>query len=79
MDWKNVDLEDDYERDQNIIDPYSFDVLLLEISCNIRDINPGTVRDQFESSLKAKIDSAREVFDNNFDNILKRALKERES
>lgn len=44
MDWKNVDLDDGYERDQNILDPYDFDTLLLEISCNVRDINPETIR-----------------------------------
>jgi hypothetical protein len=78
MDWRNVDLEDGYERDQNIIDAYSFDTLLLEISCNIRDINPVTVRAQFETSLKSKIDSAREVFENNFKNIVNQSLKEKQ-
>ena len=79
MDWKNVDLEDGYERDQNILDPYDFDTLLLEITCNVRDINSETVKTQFETTLKSKIDSAREVFANNFENIIKQAIKERES
>jgi hypothetical protein len=79
MDWRNVDLEDGYERDQNILDAYSFDTLLLEVSCNIRDINTETVRAQFETSLKSKIDSAREVFENNFKNIVNQSLKERQS
>jgi hypothetical protein len=78
MDWRNVDLEDGYERDQNILDAYSFDTLLLEVSCNIRDINTETVRAQFETSLKSKIDSAREVFENNFKNIVNQSLKERQ-
>ena len=38
MDWKNVDLSSDYERSQDILSSYSFDTLLLEISCNIKDI-----------------------------------------
>lgn len=79
MDWTNVDLEDGYERDQNILDPYNFDTLLLEITCNVRDINPETVRAQFETTLKSKIDSAMEVFANNFENIIKQASKERAS
>jgi len=78
MDWRNVDLEDGYERDQNILDAYSFDTLLLEVSCNIRDINTETIRAQFETSLKSKIDSAREVFENNFKNIVNQSLKERQ-
>lgn len=77
MNWKNVDLEDGYERDQNILDPYDFDTLLLEITCNVRDINAETVKVQFETTLKSKIDSAREVFANNFENIIKQAIKER--
>jgi hypothetical protein len=74
MNWKNVDLTDAYERDQNILDPYSFDVLLMECEHNVKDINAETVKAQFEHELQMKIDSAREVFRNNADNILKEAL-----
>ena len=77
MNWKNVDLNSAYERDQNILDGYSFDTLLLEISCNLREVNERTIREQFEISLRAKIDSAREVFENNLKNIVKMAIKER--
>lgn len=77
MDWKNVNLKDNYERDQNIIDPLNFDTLLLEISCNIRNINKETIKAQFEEDLKNRIQSAREVFNNNIDNILNEALKYR--
>ena len=79
MNWKNIDLKSAYERDQNILDGYSFDTLLLEISCNLREVNERTIREQFEISLKSKIESAREVFDNNLKNIVKTALKERKS
>ena len=77
MDWKNVNLTDGYERDQNIIDPLSFDTLLLEISCNCREINEATVKAQFEADLQSKIESAREVFNNNLQNIVKKAIEER--
>ncbi|MFT6879124.1 MAG: hypothetical protein ACJARG_000048 [Arcticibacterium sp.] len=75
MDWKNVDLENGYERDQCILDPYSFDTLLLEVSCNVKEINRETVRKQFEEILNSKIISAREVFENNLDNIVESAIK----
>ena len=78
MNWENVNLLDSYERDQNIIDPLSFDTLLLEIGCNIRDINEATIKEQFEIDLQSKINSSREIFEANKSNILKQALKERE-
>ena len=79
IDWENVNLNSPYERDQNILDGYSFDTLLLEISCNVRDINRQTVIYQFEHSMKNKIQSAKEVFNNNLDNIVKKAIEERKS
>ena len=78
MDWNNVNLKSGYERGQNILDPYSFDTLLTEISCNIRDINEETVKQQFETELKNKIRSAREVFKANLHNIVKEAQEYRE-
>ena len=77
MDWKNVDLSSPYERDQNILNEYSFETLLLEISCNLRDINTDTVKKQFEISLNSKVQSAREVFYNNIENITETAIRER--
>ena len=79
MNWKNVDLISPYERNQNILNEYSFETLLLEISCNLRDINTDTVKKQFEISLNSKIQSAREVFNNNLNNIVKKAIEERKN
>lgn len=73
MNWNNVDLNSGYEREQNILDSLSFDILLLEISCNVKNITPTSVRQQFEETLKSKIESAREVFENNLKNIVKNA------
>ncbi len=77
MNWEKVNLESNYERSQNILDEYSFDILLLEVNCNIKDITKETIKKQFEESLKMKIDSAREIFAANLDNIVKQAIKER--
>lgn len=76
MNWQSVNLDDNYERDQNIIDPLSFDTLLLEINCNCKDINEATVRQQFETDLKSRIASAREVFEMNLKNIVRQAKQE---
>ena len=73
INWENVNLSDGYERNQNIIDPLSFDALLLEINCNLSNINAETVKKQFEEDLKSRIESAREVFENNLRNIIDNA------
>ena len=39
MDYLNIDMQSPYETDQNILTHYSIDRLLLEISCNMRDIS----------------------------------------
>lgn len=36
MNWNNINLENEYEANKNILEPYKFDTLLLEINCNIR-------------------------------------------
>ena len=79
INWNNIDLKSSYERDLNLIDALSFDTLLLEIACNIRDINPQTVSEQFETDLQSRIDEAREVFALNLANIVKQANRERKS
>jgi hypothetical protein len=72
-DYSNIDLNSGYQKDLNIIDPLSFADLLLEINCNIPDINERTVRRQFEQDLQRTIDSAREVFESNLSNIVSHA------
>jgi 3-dehydroquinate dehydratase len=78
MNWKNVNLQGGYERDQNILGPYSFDTLLLECHCNIpmQNVNRETVKQQFETELNNKIREAREIFADNLDNIVKQVNKE---
>lgn len=80
IDWSNVDLNDSYQRDQNILDPYDFDTLLLEISCNIRDedLNISTIEKHAQDILKSKYQSALEIVRNNIVNIRNQAIKERE-
>lgn len=77
MNWNNVNLKSNYERSQNILDPYNFDTLLLEISCNINDINEHTVTAQFNEVLRIKIESAKDIFKSNLKNIVKEALEYR--
>lgn len=77
MNWKNIDLKSDYELSQPILDPYSTETLLLEITCNVRDINRATVTAQFIESLNQNIRTAKEIFADNLDNIVKEATRQR--
>ena len=78
MNWNNVNLsEESSERESNLIDPLTFDTLLLEIHCNIKDINPETVKQQFKEDLNNRVQEAWDVFNSNLNNIVKQAKKER--
>lgn len=77
MDYFNIDLNSDYERNADILDGYNLDTLFLEISCNLREINEETVRKQFYESLNSKIQCAKDIFNANLQNIVKYAQEER--
>jgi hypothetical protein len=76
MDWNNVDLNS-HEIDSYLIDPLTFEILLLEINCNIPEITPATVTAQFEEDLQSRIEEARSVFKSNLKNIVKKAKQDR--
>lgn len=80
MDYKNINLEDSYEREKPVLDSYSIDELLLEISCNFRKeaITPENVRRHIKEALDLRYWEALEIIEDNLDNICKQAIKERE-
>lgn len=77
MDFLNINLNNDHERNTDILDGYNLDTLFLEISCNLREINEETVKKQFYESLNSKIQTAKEIFNANLQNIVKYAQEER--
>lgn len=77
MNWNDINLNSSYERAQPIIDSLSFDTLLLEINCNIKDINEAAIRAQFEEDLRNRIINAKEVFEANLNNIVSEAINYR--
>ena len=77
MDYFNIDLNSDYERNADILDGYNLDTLFLEISCNVPEINEETVKKQFYESLNSKIQCAKDIFNANLQNIVKYAQEER--
>jgi hypothetical protein len=73
MDYKNINLKSGYELGQNIIEPLTSKALLLEIHCNIREINEQTILEQFETDLQSRITCAREIMKANIKNFVKGA------
>lgn len=78
IDWNNVDLDSPSETSHNLIEGLTFDALLLEINCNLPEINAETVTAQFESDLQSRISEARDIFRTNLKNIVRHTRKERE-
>ena len=79
MDWTNINLSDNYERSQNVLNAYSFDTLLLEISTNLNEITEETIKTYFEKEFRLKINEAKEIFNDNLKNIVAKATEERNS
>jgi len=79
MDWTNIDLESGYEKSQNLMDGYTFEQLLLEIYCNLREENltPEEIKKHTESVFKAKYEEAIEILNDNLINITNYAKNER--
>ncbi|MEI8138162.1 MAG: hypothetical protein WCH21_12630 [Bacteroidota bacterium] len=77
INWKKVDLTDGYQRGLTMLDSYDFDTLLLEISCNIRDINEDSVKAQAMLIIKQKYQTAIEILNDNLTNITNQAKKKR--
>lgn len=78
QDWNNVDLSRGcHERDSFLIDPLTFDTLLLEVVCNCRDIDEAAVLKQFETDLRSRVNEAIEICKANLSNITRQARKDR--
>ncbi len=77
MNLNNVNLQDPNERFSNLIDPLTFNTLLLDIYLNVKEVNEESVRQQFKESLDSRCETAKEVFEMNLTNIIEQAKTER--
>mgnify|MGYP003150671173 CR=1 FL=1 len=77
MDWNNVDLTNSYEKDQDFLNSYSFDTLLMEIHCNIpkEKITPEVIMKHAKEVLKNRYDEALSILESNLTNITNEAKK----
>tara|TARA_R100000278_G_scaffold116625_1_gene96105 strand:- start:188 stop:430 length:243 start_codon:yes stop_codon:yes gene_type:complete len=79
MDWKNVNLESNYEKSKNLLENYTFEDLLLEIYCNFKEeeIEHISIFEYAKSVFKMKYNEAIEILNLNLNNITNHAKKER--
>ena len=78
VNWSMIDLSSPHETSLPLIYEYTFDGLLLEISCNLREINEKTVMAQFEEALSSRTQSARDIMKENITSIVDHAKAQRE-
>lgn len=76
-DWTNLELPED--NDLNLLEAYSIDALLLEVSCNLPEINAKTVKAQALESLATNLQDFHAILDANLDSIVKEALAQRKA
>lgn len=78
INWSKINLSDGYQRSLNLLENYTFDTLLLEVSCNIKDseINKETVKAQALETINAKYQEALELLNDNLENLTNEAIKE---
>ena len=77
MDWTNVDLENDFEINKELVDSMTFKDFLLIISCGVSDINEESIQRAFDNRLAEIAEEARDIFESNKKNIIKKAKKNR--
>ena len=75
--WNNINLDDNYQANLNLLENYTFDTLLLEVECNLREINKETVKAQALEVINAKHREAIEILNSNLDNITAKAIEYR--
>ena len=73
--WK---LGVDLFKEDNLLDPITFDELILTVHCNCREITPKTVREELRRILEYKRQDMEELLRINMATIIKEAKEGRE-
>lgn len=79
IDWEKIDFESSFQRSLNLIEPLTFETLLLEVDCNIPEITKGAIILQFKEDLSSRIEEAWEIFGANLDSIHSAAKQKRKN
>lgn len=74
---RNWKLNDDLARYDKVLDPITFDEIIMTVRCNCRDINRETAIKTFKEILEMRLTDAKEIFERNIDEICNEIIKER--
>lgn len=72
--WK---LGDDLSTHDNLLDPITFDELILTAHCNCRELTREAVIKECKEIILMKIEDAKELLERNLDEIIAEAKKGR--
>jgi len=77
MDWNNIELPADGKA--CLVDPFTIDDLLLQVSCNCPEITEAAIMVELQSALNQRMFDAWDVFEANKETLLAAARKDRKS
>lgn len=70
-------LGEDLALEDNLLDPISFQDLVLQVHCNCRKITPMTVEKELRETLNSRFADMQYLFEKNIDRIMAEAMKGR--
>ena len=70
-------LDDDLYTSDNLLDPITFDQLIMAVHCDCRQVNEASVRREQEKILEMRKDDMMELLERNMDIIIEKALENR--
>lgn len=74
----NFRLGEDLSLEDNLMDGFTFEDIILQVHCNCRSINEKAVRQEVKELVLLRMEDMTELLDQNIDVIIKEAMKGRE-
>lgn len=71
-------LGEDLSLEDNLMDGFTFEDIILQVHCNCRNINEKSVRQEVKELVLLRMEDMTELLDRNIDVIMKEAMKGRE-
>ena len=75
---RNWKLGDDLQGEDNLLDPITFDELVLTLHCNARTINEEAAKRALREIMTIRMEDLEFLLENNMDEILRAAKEGRE-
>lgn len=72
-------LGEDLSLEDNLMDGFTFEDIILQVRCNCRNINEKSVRQEVKELVLLRMEDMTELLDQNIDVIMKEAMKGREA